>query len=220
MTKLPTFLFERSTAGALKKVLTHYAPPPRRILDCTAGFRRMWAKIAYTALKDASIQRTIDERSGYQVTFLDVRQECKPDIVEDFYELSKFVEKGVYEVLVFDPPWAPTGSGDWAKKKYGSRKGTQQTGGSVYFSPEIYNVEESFNPKWFDGLNDEFYEVLKYKGLMIMKIGDIKKCFLHIEAANRFHSFELLDIIVCPWHHPVGAGRRNHYYWMIFRKRG
>lgn len=210
MTKLPTFLFERSTAEAFKKVLTHYAPPPRRILDCTAGFRRMWARISYTALKDATIQRTITEKAGYQVTFLDVRPECKPDIVGDFYELTKFVPKETYQVLVFDPPWTPTG-------KY---QGTKETGKSTYTSPDLYAVEEPFNPKWFDGLNDEFYEVLVYKGLMIMKIGDIKDCFLHIEAAKRFHSFKLLDIVVCPWHHPVGAGRRNHYYWMIFRKGG
>jgi len=209
--KLPTFLFKRSTAEAFKAVLAYHAPPPRKVLDCTAGFRRMWARIAYTSLNDNSTQRTLTEQEGYMVTFLDIRPEVKPDIVGDHTKLTELFKPKSFDAAVYDPPWVPSG-------KY---KGTDgKTKSSIYAVPELYAVDKPLDPKVFDRMNEQLYDALRYKGLVIMKIGDIKECYYHIEAANRFRSFTLEDLIVCPWQQPVGAGRRNHYFFMVFRKRG
>ena len=56
------------------------------ILDATAGFRMMWFN-----------------KHHPNVTYLDQKPECEPDIIGDFRNLKDFADNS-QRLIVFDPP--------------------------------------------------------------------------------------------------------------------
>ncbi|RLI32963.1 hypothetical protein DRO51_00585 [Candidatus Bathyarchaeota archaeon] len=82
---MPKFLEYASKLPKVEKGLEKFIDSDYKILDVTAGFRKFWIG------KDTT-----------QVLFLDIRKECKPDIVADNEHLP--LRDNLFEVVFYDPP--------------------------------------------------------------------------------------------------------------------
>jgi len=108
-------------------------------LDATAGLRRYW--------------KGKDTRG---VLFLDIREEVKPDIVAN-NECLPF-RSGVFDRIIYDPPYFISPGGSLAKTSFGYRYGLYR-----HKSELIRNVYR---------VNKEFARVLRSRGRLIFEYTD------------------------------------------------
>ena len=107
-------------------------------LDSTAGFRKMWNK-----------------RKPTNVVFMDIRKECKPDVVGDIHNLP--FQANCFDVIFFDPPHHIPAKGFMYNKDFGEGlTPTQRT-------------------RLFHFANEEFNRVLKANGLLFCKTTNMPK---------------------------------------------
>jgi SAM-dependent methyltransferase len=190
-------------ADLLEKMLDFYPhKKPKNILDATMNSGRFW------------------EGSSRPVTGLDIDPANKPDIVGDNRDMP--FEKASFDVVVYDPPHIPNQGRD-KKKDFNTRFGLV-----LKSSPEQgYNFSHLYPP-----FVAEAYRVLKPQGVLFCKIADYvhghRFQWAHVELLNAAVAvgFTPCDCIVKVRKGPIvdprwkkaHHARRQHCYWLIFRK--
>lgn len=203
--KLDSVIYHKGLADAFYGVLTTYLPPPAKVLDPAAGYRKM-----YERLPGGSI-----DGNGYGFTFGDIRDISGLDYIGDCRRLH-FADDS-YDGVVFDPPYGNIGVRELelGKKEMLVRYSTK--------SPS--ELEDLFR-----AVNAEFARVLKPNGRLIVKIMDRhmdKKFYpFHIWCVDWLDRFELFDVVVYrffssrPFLRGLPFANKVHNYFMVFDKKG
>ena len=196
-------VWEGTDAELLERMLDFYPNrTPKKILDATVNKGRFW------------------EGSTRPVTGLDIDAAHNPDYVGDNRDMP--FEDASFDVVVYDPPHIPNQGKD-NSKDFNTRFGLVLKS-SV---DQGYNFTHLYPP-----FVKEAYRVLKPQGVMFCKIAD----YVHghrfqwahialIEAAVAV-GFTACDCIVKWRKGPIidpkwknaHHARRQHCYWIIFRK--
>jgi SAM-dependent methyltransferase len=190
-------------AELLERMLDFYPRrPPRRILDATLNRGRFW------------------RGSGRRVIGMDIEPGHRPDVVADNRRMP-FKDR-CFDVVVYDPPHIPNQGKDQSKD-FNSRFGL------VLKSPADngYNFTHLYPP-----FVREAYRVLKPEGILLCKIADYvhnhRYQWAHVELmqAAALSGFCPCDCIIKIRKGPIvdpkwktaHHARRQHCYWLIFRK--
>jgi len=190
-------------AELLERMLSFYPRKrPRKILDATVNGGRFW------------------RGSKRPVTGMDIDPRHNPDIVADNTNMP--IDDASYDVVVYDPPHIPNQGRD-NKKDFNERFGL-----ILRSSKENqYTFSHTFPP-----FLREAYRVLKPEGILLCKITDYvhhhRYQWAHIELidASRQVGFTACDCvikirkgpIVDPRWKKAHHSRRQHCYWLVFRK--
>jgi SAM-dependent methyltransferase len=190
-------------ADLLERMLDFYPhKKPKDILDATVNLGRFW------------------EGSRRKIVGLDINKKFKPDVVGDNRKMP-FADVS-FDVIVYDPPHIPNQGKD-RKKDFNDRFGL------VLKSPATngYNFTHLYPP-----FVAEAYRVLRPDGVLFCKIADYvhghRFQWAHVEllkAAEKV-GFTACDCIVKVRKGPIvdprwknaHHARRQHCYWLIFRK--
>lgn len=187
----------------LERMLTFYPRKnPRKILDATVNGGRFW------------------RGSKRKVTGMDIDPRHNPDIVADNTDMP--LDDGSYDVIVYDPPHIPNQGRD-NQKDFGKRFGLVLKSSKE----NHYTFSHTFPPFLKDA-----YRVLKPEGILFCKITDYvhhhRYQWAHIELINaaRDVGFTACDCIikfrkgpiVDPKWKTAHHTRRQHCFWLIFRK--
>ena len=190
-------------AELLEKMLDFYPRKrPERILDATVNKGRFW------------------EGSTRPVVGLDIDVANKPDVVGDNRDMP--FEDSSFDVVVYDPPHVPNQGKD-QKKDFNSRFGL----GEKSPAKTGYNFNHLYPP-----FAAEAHRVLRQEGILLCKIADYvhghRFQWAHIELVNAAVAvgFTACDCIikirkgpiVDPRWRTAHHARRQHCYWLIFRK--
>lgn len=196
-------VWEGTDAELLERMLDFYPHrTPEKILDATINKGRFW------------------EGSRRPVTGLDIDPAHKPDYVGDNRDMP--FEDQSFDVVVYDPPHVPNQGKD-KSKDFNTRFGLVLKSSN----DEGYNFSRLYPP-----FVKEAFRVLKPEGLLFCKIAD----YVHghrfqwahialIEAAVAV-GFTACDCIIKLRKGPIidpkwkkaHHARRQHCYWIIFRK--
>jgi hypothetical protein len=163
-----------------------------RILDATCSFGKIWPK-------HASIR-------------IDIRPECKPDIVMDAKDL-KFPDN-YFDQIYCDPPHIITKTKDFSKMKFKRRL----TGRSSPILMERYGVWKSYE-EWLEFMektNKEFFRVLKPNGVLFYKITEASGCTKPSDLIERMSNFILIEDKSEPVKSTMGKGKTH---WLTFHSR-
>lgn len=190
-------------AELLEKMLRFYPKKsPRDILDATVNVGRFW------------------KGTKRKIVGMDIEKKFKPDIVADNTAMPCKDES--FDVVVYDPPHIPN-VGNEGIKDFGDRFGLV-----VKSSIENgYNFTHTFRP-----FLNEAYRVLRPKGILFCKIADYvhghRYQWAHLEfvKAAQELGFTACDCIVKVRKGPITDprwkkahhARRQHCYWLVFRK--
>jgi hypothetical protein len=207
MSRLPSWL-RGSNAEVFARLILHYAPPPKRVLDCTCGYRHFWDVLR---LGRGQVSIDLENKANfYDVVYSDIRK--LGDVVADFRCLP--FKRGSFDVLVFDPPYVDAPEADisgymrWKpEERYAMGKGCLK--------------ERDLELFWREAMF-----VVKRGGLVIAKIMDTAN-FWHFYLWKYMRGFDLLAVhIQCFDSHwalhsdvkyaekPIGM----HAYWFIARR--
>jgi hypothetical protein len=196
-------VWDGSDGELIERMLEFYPRRrPRRILDATVNRGRFWP----------------GER--HRVIGLDINPRFRPDVVADNRRMP-FVNR-CFDVVVYDPPHIPNRGRDRAKD-FSTRfglvlKSSRENG---------YNFTHLY-PSFVK----EAYRVLSYDGLLLCKIADYvhnhRYQWAHLELlrAAAEAGFRPCDCIVKIRKGPIvdpkwktaHHARRQHCYWLVFRK--
>jgi SAM-dependent methyltransferase len=175
---------------------------PKRILDATVNGGRFW------------------RGSTRPVTGMDIDPRHCPDVVANNAAMP-FLD-GVIDVVVYDPPHIPNQGKD-RQKDFNTRFGLVERSSKE----NHYTFSHTFPP-----FLREAYRVLIPEGILLAKITDYvhhhRYQWAHIELINAAHDVGFLacDCIVKVRKGPIidpkwktaHHSRRQHCYWLIFRK--
>jgi len=190
-------------AELLEQMLRFYPRrPPRKILDATVNYGRFW------------------RGSKRPVTGLDIDRRYNPDVVGDHTDMP--FENASFDVVVYDPPHVPNQGKD-------KKKDFQDRFGLKFSSPKElgYTFSHTFPP-----FLKEAYRVLRNEGILFAKITDYvhhhRYQWAHYELiqAARLVGFTACDCIIKIRKGPIidpkwktaHHSRRQHCYWLVFRK--
>ena len=196
-------IWEGTDAGLLQRVLDFYPRKrPELILDATVNTGRFWVG------------------SDWNVIGLDVNARFRPDVVADNRRMP--LKDKEFDVVVYDPPHVPNHGRD-KSKDFNTRfglvlKSTAQNG---------YNFTHLYPP-----FVREAFRVLKPEGVLFCKIADYihnhRYQWAHVELVRAAveAGFCPCDCIVKVRKGPIvdpkwktaHHARRQHCYWLIFRK--
>ena|ERR1700680_3259954 len=196
-------VWEGEDAELLERMLKFYPrEEPERILDATVNGGRFWRD------------------SLRPVIGLDLDVKHRPAVVADNTKMP-FVD-ALFDVIVYDPPHIPNQGVD-KKKDFGARFGL------VLRSPKEhqYTFAHTYPPFVI-----EAYRVLKPEGILFCKIADYvhhhRYNWAHIDliSAARDAGFRPCDCIIKIRKGPIidpkwktaHHSRRQHCYWLVFRK--
>jgi SAM-dependent methyltransferase len=196
-------IWEGTDAELLEKMLEFYPrKPPKLILDATVNAGRFWA------------------RSKRKVVGMDIDERHHPDVVADNTRMP--FKDDCFDVVVYDPPHIPNQGKDKGKD-FNTRFGLV-----LKASPEQgYSFSHLYPP-----FVREAYRVLKKEGILICKIADYvhghRFQWAHLELTNAAMAvgFTACDCIVKIRKGPIvdprwkkaHHARRQHCYWLVFRK--
>lgn len=211
--KQPTTLFSTyeplpsvwhgSDAELLEKMLDFYPrKPPRMILDATVNAGRFWTG------------------SARKIIGLDINPRFHPDVVADNRQMP--FRNSCFEVVVYDPPHIPNQGKDQSKD-FNTRFGLVLKS----LGNNGYNFNHLYPP-----FVREAYRVLKPEGILLCKIADYihghRYQWAHIELIRAASAvgFCPCDCIVKVRKGPIvdpkwktaHHARRQHCYWLVFRK--
>jgi SAM-dependent methyltransferase len=175
---------------------------PKLILDATVNGRRFWRE------------------SKRPVIGLDVEPKHRPDVAAD--NTSMPFRSGSFEVIVYDPPHIPNQGKD-KSKDFNTRFGL----GLHVPKEQGYNFSHTFPP-----FLREAWRVLRAEGILLCKITDYvhhhRYQWAHVELiqAAQAVGFRACDCIVKIRKGPIvdpkwkvaHHTRRQHCYWLVFRK--
>lgn len=190
-------------AELLERMLDFYPrKKPRKILDATVNGGRFW------------------RNSKRAVTGMDIDPRYNPDILADNTKMP--LEDASFDVIVYDPPHIPNQGRD-KEKDFNTRFGLVLRSSKE----NHYTFTHTFPP-----FLSEAYRVLKAEGILLCKITDYvhhhRYQWAHIELINaaREVGFIPCDCIVKVRKGPIidpkwkkaHHTRRQHCYWLVFRK--
>ena len=187
----------------LEQMLSLYPrTPPRKILDSTVNGSRFW------------------RGSKRCVIGLDIELKHKPSVVADntrmpFYDRS-------FDVIVYDPPHIPNQGKD-KSKDFNTRFGLGNRASKEFG----YSFSHTYPP-----FVKEAFRVLKPEGILLCKITDYihnhRYQWAHVEfiEAARTAGFKACDCVIKVRKGPIidpkwkeaHHTRRQHCYWLVFRK--
>jgi hypothetical protein len=188
----------------LEQMLNFYPrSTPRKILDATVNRGRFW------------------RGSKRSITGLDINPEYEPDVVGDNTDMH-FFKNGEFDVVVYDPPHIPNQGKD-------NEKDFNERFGLVLKSPKENGYTFSYT---FPLFLREAFRVLKDEGMLLCKIADYvhhhRYQWAHVDFINaaKTTGFTPCDCIVKIRKGPIidpkwknaHHSRRQHCYWLIFRK--
>lgn len=196
-------VWEGSDAELLERLLDFYPRTcPRRILDATVNGGRFW------------------RGSNRPVVGMDIETAHRPMVVADNTRMP--FRGGAFDVVVYDPPHIPNQGKDRSKDfntRFGLVLRSSKENG--------YTFSHTYPP-----FLREAYYVLKPEGILLCKISD----YIHdhqyqwahvdfIQAATRV-GFRACDCIIKVRKGPIidpkwkvaHHTRRQHCYWLVFRK--
>jgi len=198
-------VWDGDDAALLELLLTFYPRKrPGRILDATVNGGRFW------------------RGSGRPVIGMDVEAKHRPAIVGDNTAMP--LRTGSVDVVVYDPPHIPNQGKDNLKDfntRFGlTLKSSKENG---------YTFTHTYPP-----FVREAHRVLKAEGILLCKITDYihdhQYQWAHVDfiQAARVAGFTACDCIVKTRKGPIidpkwkiaHHSRRQHCYWLIFRKSG
>ena len=198
-------IWEGEDSELLERMLSFYPrSEPKKILDSTVNRGRFW------------------RRSERPVIGMDINPEFRPDVVGDNTKMPFKNEE--FDVIVYDPPHVPNQGKD-NEKDFNDRFGL------VVKSPKENGY--SFTHTYPLFLREAF-RVLKDEGILLCKIADYvhhhRYQWAHVEFihAARDLGFTACDCIVKIRRGPIidpkwktaHHSRRQHCYWLVFRKSG
>jgi SAM-dependent methyltransferase len=187
----------------LDKMLRFYPhKKPKRILDATVNIGRFWRGLPW------------------EVVGLDINPAHNPTIVGDNTDMP--FEAASFDVVVYDPPHIPNQGKD-RSKDFNTRFGL------TLKSPKEEGYSFAF---MYPPFVSEAYRVLRRDGILLCKIADYihghRYQWAHLEfiEAARKVGFCPCDCIVKVRQGPIvdprwknaHHARRQHCYWLIFRK--
>jgi SAM-dependent methyltransferase len=192
------------TDAELLELMLNFYPrqTPKRILDATYNAGRFW------------------KGSKRKVVGLDVDAKFSPTVVADNRDMP--FKDSFFDVVVYDPPHVPN-QGEDKSKDFNTRFGLVLKS----LPGAGYNLNYLYRP-----FASEAYRVLKHGGLLFCKIADYvhdhRYQWAHVELMQTAVSigFCACDCIVkvrkCPIVDPrwkkAHHSRRQHCYWLVFRK--
>ena len=199
---LPSVWFAED-AELIDKMLNFYPRrKPKKILDATVNGGRFW------------------RRTNWNVVGMDINPEYNPTVVGDNTDMP--FKDSSFDVVVYDPPHIPNQGKD-RSKDFNTRFGLTLKSSKE----EGYNFSLMYPP-----FVAEAYRVLAPEGILLCKIADYvhghRHQWAHIELirAAREVGFCACDCIVKVRRGPIidprwkkaHHARRQHCYWLIFRK--
>jgi SAM-dependent methyltransferase len=196
-------VWDGTDAELLEKMLSFYPhKPPKKILDATVNEGRFW------------------RGSKRKIVGLDIDPSHHPDVVGDNTDMP--FEDETFDVVVYDPPHIPNQGKDGEKdfnKRFGLvLKSSNEQG---------YNFTHMYPP-----FCKEAHRVLKKNGVLFCKLADYvhghRFQWAHVEfiTAAKAIGFTACDCIVKIRKGPITDprwknahhARRQHCYWLVFRK--
>jgi len=196
-------IWHGTDAELLEKMLDFYPKRrPKLILDATVNAGRFWIG------------------SRRKIVGLDIDAKHRPDVVGDHTRLP--FKDSCFDVVVYDPPHIPNQGKD-REKDFNTRFGLV-----LKASPEQgYNFSHLYPP-----FACEAYRVLRREGVLFCKIADYvhghRFQWAHVEVINAAVSagFTACDCIIKVRKGPIvdprwkkaHHARRQHCYWLVFRK--
>ena len=196
-------VWEGEDTELLERLLDFYPrKKPRRILDATLNGGPFW------------------RGSKRPIIGIDIEPSHRPNLVADNTAMP--FRDGCFEVVVYDPPHIPNQGKDH-KKDFNTRFGLVLRSSKE----NHYTFTHTFPP-----FLREAYRVLKAEGILLAKITDYvhhhRYQWAHIELINaaRNVGFTACDCIVKIRKGPIidprwktaHHSRRQHCYWLVFRK--
>lgn len=187
----------------LERMLQFYPRArPRRILDATVNGGRFW------------------RGSKRRVVGLDIDSQHHPTIVGDNSRMP--LRSEVFDVVVYDPPHIPNQGRD-NQKDFNVRFGLVQKSSKEHG----YSFSHTYPP-----FVSEAYRVLRPEGILLCKIADYihnhRYQWAHVDLiqAAAVAGFQACDCIVKVRKGPIidpkwkvaHHTRRQHCYWLVFRK--
>ena len=196
-------VWEGDDASLLELMLAFYPrETPRLILDATVNAGRFW------------------RGSNHRVIGLDINPAVRPSIVGSNSAMPFANE--AFDVVVYDPPHIPNQGRD-------KNKDFQSRFGLVVKSPRQngYNLTHTYPP-----FLEEAYRVLVPEGILLAKIADYvhnhRMQWAHFELmkAAMAQGFTACDMIIKTRKGPIvdprwkkaHHARRQHAFWLVFRK--
>jgi SAM-dependent methyltransferase len=196
-------VWDGEDAELLESLLGFYPRTrPKRILDATVNGGRFW------------------RGSTRAVIGMDIQRDHRPTVVGDNTQMP--FRKGSFDVVVYDPPHIPNQGKDKSKDfnvRFGLvLKSSKENG---------YTFTHTYPP-----FLREAYDVLKDEGVLLCKIADYihdhQYQWAHVDfiQAARQAGFVPCDCIIKVRKGPIidpkwkvaHHSRRQHCYWLIFRK--
>lgn len=199
----PASIWYGDDAELIERLLTFYPRrKPRRILDATVNGGRFW------------------KGSNRPVIGLDIEARHRPSIVAD-NTLMPFPDSS-FDVIVYDPPHIPNQGKD-KSKDFNTRFGLVLRSSKE----NHYTFSHTFPP-----FVKETCRVLKQEGILLCKITDYvhhhRYQWAHIEFINAAREAGLMPCdcivkirkgpIIDPKWKVAHHSRRQHCFWLIFRK--
>jgi hypothetical protein len=196
-------VWQKSDAELIERMLDFYPrSTPKRILDATVNGGRFW------------------RGSHRPVVGIDIQGKHRPDVVADNTQMP--FASSTFDVVVYDPPHIPNQGAD-KSKDFNFRFGLV-----IRSSKENkYTFTHTFDP-----FLKEAWKMLRQEGILLCKLTD----YVHhhqyqwahvdfIEAARKV-GFRACDCIIKIRNGPIidpkwktaHHSRRQHSYWLIFRK--
>jgi len=192
-------------AQLLERLLSFYPRKrPQRILDATLNGGRFWRS------------------SSRPVVGLDIEVSHRPHLVAD--NTCMPFRASVFDAVVYDPPHVPNQGRD-KSKDFNTRFGL----GPRASQQDEYNFSHTYPP-----FLEEAWRVLKPEGILLCKIIDYihnhRYQWAHVEfiQAACAVGFRACDCIIKVRKGPIidpkwqtaHHSRRQHSYWLVFRKSG
>jgi len=196
-------VWDGEDADLLEEILRRYPRKrPKRILDATVNGGRFW------------------KQSERPVTGLDIEIKHKPQVVADNTHMP--FRNGAFDVVVYDPPHIPNQGKD-RQKDFNTRFGLVLRSSKE----NSYTFAHTYPP-----FTREAHRVLKTEGILLCKITDYvhhhRYNWAHLDfiQAARVAGFRACDCIIKIRKGPIidpkwktaHHSRRQHCYWLIFRK--
>lgn len=209
-------------------ILKLYVADGSTVADCTYGKGVFWKDV---------------DQSKYECLFSDLKRVGIPDSVKGGVDSRRLpYDDGTLDALVFDPPYMHTPGGT---AHNGHQNFEQYYANNAEIdeqvAKQIWKETNGHPPKYHEAVLDlyfrsarEAFRVLKSEGIYIVKCQDEvcanRNRFTHVEIMNELsdHGFKCEDLFVVMRNNRPGVSRlknpqvharKNHSYFLVFRKR-